>query len=89
MTIYNLLHEDHEKVADLLSKLENSSENATKTRENTFSKVKAELIAHSQAEQATFYAALKDDEETHESILEGIQEHDLVTEFTGRARQYG
>ncbi|MGC1955351.1 MAG: hemerythrin domain-containing protein [Gammaproteobacteria bacterium] len=79
MTIYDLLHKDHEEISKLLNKLETSSEGAIKTRENTFSKLKNELTAHSEAEQQTFYTALKNNEKTHELILEGIQEHELVS----------
>jgi hypothetical protein len=59
MTIYDLLHKDHEEVAELLNKLENSSESAIKTRENTFSKVKKNLSLIARPNNKLFTPPLK------------------------------
>lgn len=78
MSIYNLLKEDHDRVAELFEQLEERTQQAVKTREQTFATLKSELEAHSEAEQNVFYSALKEYDETRERVLESIQEHDQV-----------
>lgn len=78
MDIYGVLKQDHAAVKDLLAKLSDTTANAIKTRSKGFEKLKAELIAHSRAEEEVFYAALRNQDRTHDDVLEGEQEHHLV-----------
>lgn len=79
MDIYALLKQDHEKVKELLNKLDETGDGAVKTREKLFAQLKQELTVHSEAEEKTFYDALKEAEETHEIVLEGVEEHHVAS----------
>lgn len=78
MDIYKALKQDHEEAKEMLEKLSDTTERAVKTREETFEKLKTELTAHSRAEEAVFYAALRDHDESRDDALEGEQEHHMV-----------
>jgi iron-sulfur cluster repair protein YtfE (RIC family) len=78
MNAFAILKEDHERVAGLFAKLEPTTERAQKTREELFSKLKAELELHTQIEEQIFYPALKQEEATRDITLEGIEEHRTV-----------
>lgn len=78
MDIYGVLKQEHQEVRELLEKLSESSEKAIKTRQKGFEKLRAELNAHSRAEEEVFYAALRDHENAHSDVLEGEQEHHMV-----------
>ncbi len=78
MNAFELLKEDHERVAAIFEKLEPTTERARKTREELFDKLKAELQRHTQIEEQIFYPALEQEEETRDITLEGIEEHRIV-----------
>ena len=78
MNAFELLKEDHKRVAAIFEKLEPTTERALKTREELFAKLKNELEAHTQIEEQIFYPALKQEEETRDITLEGIEEHHVV-----------
>ena len=78
MNAFTLLKEDHERVAAIFEKLEPTTERAIKTREELFARLKTELEAHTQLEEQIFYPALKEEEETRDITLEGIEEHRVV-----------
>ena len=73
-----LLKADHEKVAGIFEKLEETTERAEKTREELFTKLKQELDLHAHIEESIFYPAIKQAEETRDITMEGIQEHHVV-----------
>src|SRR5262249_18626366 len=75
---FELLKEDHARVAAIFEKLEPTTERALKTREELFAKLKNELEIHTQIEEQILYPALKQEEETRDIALEGIQEHRVV-----------
>lgn len=75
MDIYAFLKKEHEKITGLLSKLDETGDTAVKTREKLFAQLKQELMTHSEAEEKTFYDALKEVDQTHEIVLEGFEEH--------------
>jgi len=58
MNAFNLLKADHKKVADILEKLDATSDRALKTREELFTKLKMELDVHSRIEETIFYPVL-------------------------------
>ncbi len=78
MDIYKVLQQDHKSVKDLLKQLGETTDKAVKTRAKGFEKLVVELSAHSRAEEEVFYAALKDQDKTHDQVLEGEQEHHMV-----------
>ena len=78
MNAFQLLKEDHKKVAGIFEKLEPTTERGVKTREELFTQLKGELDVHAKIEETIFYPALRDADETHDIILEGYEEHKVV-----------
>jgi iron-sulfur cluster repair protein YtfE (RIC family) len=78
MDAIELLKEDHKKVSGIFEKLEPTTENAVKTREELFAKLKNELDIHARIEEQIFYPAIKQAEETHDITLEAFEEHRVV-----------
>lgn len=54
-----LLKDDHAKVKELLSKLSETGERATKARQDLLNTIQAELEAHTAIEEEIFYPAFK------------------------------
>ena len=78
MDAITLLKTDHEKVAGIFEKLEETTERAEKTREELFTKLKQELDLHAHIEESIFYPAIKQAEETRDITMEALQEHHVV-----------
>ncbi|HEX8651703.1 MAG TPA: hemerythrin domain-containing protein [Pyrinomonadaceae bacterium] len=78
MDAIELLKQDHEKVSGIFEKLEPTTENAVKTREELFAKLKQELDIHARIEEQIFYPAIREAEETHDITLEAYEEHRVV-----------
>lgn len=78
MNAFELLKEDHKRVSAIFEKLEPTTERALKTREELFTKLKNELDIHTQIEEQIVYPVLKQEEETRDITLEGIEEHRVV-----------
>ena len=81
MNAFELLKADHEKVAGIMEKIDQSTERASKTREELFTQLKSELDLHAQIEEEIFYPALEDKEETRDITLEAYEEHNLVKQL--------
>jgi hemerythrin-like domain-containing protein len=81
MNAFELLKADHEKVSKIFDELEPTTNRASKTRRELFTKLKNELDVHSQIEEQILYPALKDAEETHEITLEAFEEHHVVKQL--------
>ncbi|HJQ69326.1 MAG TPA: hemerythrin domain-containing protein [Blastocatellia bacterium] len=81
MDIFALLKQDHEKVAGIFEQLEPTTERAEKTREELFARLKAELDLHALLEETILYPALKQEGETREIALEGVEEHRVVKQL--------
>lgn len=78
MNAFELLKQDHKKVAGIFEKLEPTTERALKTREELFTQLKQELDVHAAIEEQIFYPAIKDADETHDITLEAFEEHAVV-----------
>ncbi|MGB7925106.1 MAG: hemerythrin domain-containing protein [Pyrinomonadaceae bacterium] len=78
MDAFKLLKQDHEKVSGIFEKLEPTTENGVKTREELFTKLKNELDVHARIEEQIFYPAIKEAKETHDITLEAFEEHRVV-----------
>ena len=81
MDAIELLKQDHEKVSAIFEKLEPTTEQAVKTREELFAKLKNELSVHARIEEQIFYPAIKEAEETHDITLEAYEEHHVVKQL--------
>lgn len=78
MNAFQLLKEDHKKAKSLFQQIEPTTENAVKTREELFAKLKQELEIHTQIEEEIFYPSIKREAETREITLEGFEEHHVA-----------
>jgi hemerythrin superfamily protein len=87
MNAFQLLKEDHKKVAGIFEKLEPTTERGVKTREELFTQLKTELDIHAHIEETIFYPALKEADETHDIILEGYEEHKVVKTLLGELEE--
>lgn len=76
MDALELLEEDHERVKELLSRLE--KEKAAKARERLFTQVKQELEVHEAIEEEIFYPALQEHPKAKDIVLEAYEEHNVV-----------
>lgn len=78
MNPFELLKQDHKKVAGILEQLSGTTERALKTRDELFSKLNTELDLHARIEEKVLYPALKELEETRDIANEAIEEHRVV-----------
>jgi iron-sulfur cluster repair protein YtfE (RIC family) len=81
MNVFEVLKADHEKVAGIMEKIDQTTERALKTREELFTQLKNELDLHAEIEEQIFYPALEDKEETRDITLEAYEEHNLVKQL--------
>ncbi|HEY4135276.1 MAG TPA: hemerythrin domain-containing protein [Alphaproteobacteria bacterium] len=78
MNILKALKSDHVAVKAILADILKTTERAEKKRKTLFDKFKAEIVAHSRAEEIVVYERLKSIKEDRDTILEGYEEHYLV-----------
>jgi iron-sulfur cluster repair protein YtfE (RIC family) len=78
MDALQLLTKDHDHVKKMLEELDDTTERAIKTREQTFAKLESELEVHEAIEEEIFYPALKEHSKTRDIALEGYEEHHVV-----------
>ncbi|HEU4930488.1 MAG TPA: hemerythrin domain-containing protein [Pyrinomonadaceae bacterium] len=81
MDVFALLKADHEKVAEMMEKIEDTTERAVKARTETFTKLKTELDLHAMIEEKVFYPVLEEADETRDITLEAYEEHRLVKQL--------
>jgi hemerythrin-like domain-containing protein len=73
-----MLKADHDKVKELLSRLDSTTERGVKTREELFATIKGELTVHETIEEEIFYPALKEHPKAKDLVLEAYEEHHVV-----------
>ena len=78
MDVLEMISEDHEKVRQLLEKMTQTGERATKTQSEQFGKLMALVQAHSKAEEEVLYPLLLEAEDAREHMLEALEEHHLA-----------
>jgi hemerythrin-like domain-containing protein len=83
MNALELLKEDHDRIKPLLDELKETTDRAEKTRGELISRIKAELTIHEVIEEEIFYPALKEHPKAREIVLEGYEEHDVVSRLMG------
>jgi iron-sulfur cluster repair protein YtfE (RIC family) len=72
--IYDLLVKDHNKVKDLLNKIQ--STDSEEARQKLFAEVKQELEIHTTFEENVFYPQVREKTGMEEAIEEALDEHD-------------
>jgi hemerythrin-like domain-containing protein len=83
MDALQLLTKDHDHVKKMLEELDDTTERAIKTREQTFAKLQSDLEVHETIEEEIFYPALKEHSKTRDIALEGYEEHHVVDMVMG------
>jgi hemerythrin-like domain-containing protein len=83
MDAIKLLEEDHDRIKPLLAELKETTERAEKTRGDLFSRIKRELTVHEIIEEEIFYPTLKEHPKAKDIVLEGYEEHDVVSRLMG------
>jgi iron-sulfur cluster repair protein YtfE (RIC family) len=78
--IYDLLQQDHRKVASFLTQIQDSSEGA-QARNELFSQVKRELEIHTDFEEQVVYPALREATGKRDEIEEAYSEHTQVKQL--------
>ena len=87
MDAITLLKTDHDKVKELLTELESTTERAVKTRAELFATIKGELTVHEIIEEEIFYPALKQHPKAKDIVLEGYEEHHVVDVLMGELEE--
>ena len=84
MNIYDRLKQDHDKQRQLAEKIMNTSGDS-ENRHELWDQFKPEAVAHANAEEQTFYAALIQKPEAQEKARHSISEHkdadDIIQEL--------
>lgn len=75
---FDYLIKDHKKVAELFKKLEDTTENAEKTRAELFAEINSHIALHAELEEKTLYPVLEEIRKTHELTMESEQEHHVI-----------
>jgi hemerythrin superfamily protein len=83
MNAIAMLTDDHRAVKKLLSELESTTERGIKTREELFTRIKADLTVHEIIEEEIFYPALKEHPRAKDIVLEAYEEHNVVDTLMG------
>lgn len=83
MDAIRMLTDDHRAVKKLLSELESTTERGIKTREELFTRLKADLTVHEIIEEEIFYPALKEHPNAKDIVLEAYEEHNVVDTLMG------
>ena len=78
-----LLKADHDKVKELLTELESTTDRGVKTRTELFATIKGELTVHEIIEEEIFYPELKAHPKAQDIVLEAFEEHHVVDLLTG------
>jgi hemerythrin superfamily protein len=81
MELFDMLRKDHEKVKKMFNQFDMLKEEPEKKKgelEKLFGEIRKELQIHMEGEEKFFYPALRNSEETHDEVLESIEEHHVV-----------
>jgi iron-sulfur cluster repair protein YtfE (RIC family) len=77
-SIYDLLHQDHEKVKRALDRILDTTDGAEKTREKLFSEIRHDLELHTRFEEDVFYPQFRDaseDDDADDEVEDALEEH--------------
>ena len=78
MDALELLENDHQKVLGMLEKLEQTTERAVKTRDETFAKLRDELEAHAHVEENIFYPAVREESKSNALTNAAYEQHHVA-----------
>lgn len=78
MDALELLENDHQKVLGMLEKLEQTTERAVKTRDETFARLRDELEAHAHVEENIFYPAVRNESKSNALTFAAYEQHHVA-----------
>lgn len=86
MDVFELLKNDHKKVAQLFDQIESASGAAKK---RTFEELRTELDLHAQLEERLFYPRLENTKTARDITLEAYEEHNVVKDLLAELAKDG
>ncbi len=81
MELFDMLRQDHQKVKQMFHQFDAMKDEPQKKKkelEKLFGELRKELQRHMEGEERFFYPAIRDAQQTHENVLESIEEHHVV-----------
>lgn len=78
MNVLEVLKDDHATVDRLFANILSTASNDKSQRQKLFESLKTALIAHAHAEEQVFYPPLREKQQSHDIVEEGIEEHHQV-----------
>ena len=88
---FDLLHDEHTQVKDMLNRLKETSSKDHAAREEQFNRLTAALIPHMKGEEKAFYPVLRQHKAAQESAMEAMEEHHaaelILNELTRMSKQ--
>lgn len=81
--IYQMLHQDHEKVRKLCNQMRQKADGSEAQRRKLFEQVRQELEIHTQFEQNSFYPAVRENggKQANKEVQTALNEHEQVTKM--------
>lgn len=76
MSIYDRLHEDHERAKETIDRIKDTTEDAREVRGSLFAQLKNDLQVHTQFENQVFYPAVAENPQAKDLVEDGIDEHE-------------
>jgi hemerythrin-like domain-containing protein len=81
--LFDLLRRDHERFRELFQRIEKSSSKQVAARQELFTQLEQDLLAHMEAEERFFYTALEQHDESRPKVLESFEEHQVARMLIG------
>jgi hemerythrin superfamily protein len=81
MSIYSFIKDDHDRMKDMMARIEAMGDEESDERTALFEELKAVVIAHADAEEQVFYRPLKKYRKVEDDIEHGEEEHDEAKEL--------
>lgn len=78
MSIFEIIHSDHEDVKRILQRLVDSTRRARKSREEQLESLKGEILPHMHAEESLLYPFLQDESDEPDLALIAMEEHQVA-----------
>ena len=82
MDALSLLKQDHDKVKEVITRIEETTARTTKKREELFQGLVDDLTVHERIEEEIFYPTVGKHEKAKDIVLESYVEHDVVDDLT-------
>lgn len=77
MDAFKFIKKEHDRMDKIFAEIADTTERATKTRNDLFADLKKDLEIHMKIEEAVLYPELKKHSKTEDKGFEGIAEHDV------------